>query len=29
MVAANATMPEATFNSLNWYVEGIDGSVPK
>jgi simple sugar transport system substrate-binding protein len=29
MVAANAVMPEATFNSLNWYVEGIDGSVPK
>jgi simple sugar transport system substrate-binding protein len=29
MVAANAKMPEATFNSLNWYVDGIDGSVPK
>jgi basic membrane protein A and related proteins len=29
MVAASAKMPEATFNSLNWYVEGIDGSVPK
>jgi basic membrane protein A and related proteins len=29
MVAANAVMPAATFNSLNWYVEGIDGSVPK
>lgn len=29
MVAANAAMPPATFNSLNWYVEGIDGSVPK
>jgi basic membrane protein A len=29
MVAAGATMPEATFSSLNWYVEGIDGSVPK
>jgi basic membrane protein A len=29
MVAAGAAMPEATFNSLNWYVEGIDGSVPK
>jgi basic membrane protein A len=29
MVAANAVMPEATFNSLNWYVEGIEGSVPK
>jgi simple sugar transport system substrate-binding protein len=29
MVAANATMPQATFDSLNWYVDGIDGSVPK
>jgi basic membrane protein A and related proteins len=29
MVAAGAVMPEATFSSLNWYVEGIDGSVPK
>jgi basic membrane protein A and related proteins len=29
MVAGNAIMPGATFNSLNWYVEGIDGSVPK
>ncbi|MDB5606004.1 MAG: family transporter substrate-binding protein [Bradyrhizobium sp.] len=29
MVAANAAMPDATFNSLNWYVDGIDGSVPK
>jgi basic membrane protein A len=29
MVAAGATMPEAMFGSLNWYVEGIDGSVPK
>jgi basic membrane protein A and related proteins len=29
MVAANATMAPATFNSLNWYVDGIDGSVPK
>ena len=29
MVAANAVMPEASFNSMNWYVEGIDGSVPK
>src|SRR5271170_7837617 len=29
MVAANTVMPQATFNSLNWYVEGIDGSVPK
>jgi simple sugar transport system substrate-binding protein len=29
MVAAGTVMPEATFNSLNWYVDGIDGSVPK
>ncbi len=29
MVAAGSTMPEATFSSLNWYVAGIDGSVPK
>ena len=29
MVAAGAAMPEATFNSLNWYVEGIEGSIPK
>src|SRR5271163_3013778 len=29
LVAAGAAMPDATFNSLNWYVEGIDGSVPK
>jgi len=29
MVAANATISEAAFNSMNWYVEGIDGSIPK
>jgi basic membrane protein A len=29
MVAAGSVMPDATFNSLNWYVEGIEGSVPK
>ena len=29
MVAAGAVMPDATFNSLNWYVDGIDGSIPK
>jgi basic membrane protein A and related proteins len=29
LVAANATMAPATFNSLNVYVDGIDGSVPK
>jgi simple sugar transport system substrate-binding protein len=29
MVAAGAAMPDATFSSLNWYVDGIEGSVPK
>ena len=29
LVAAGATMAPATFNSLNVYVDGIDGSVPK
>src|SRR5271168_1425272 len=29
MVAAGAVMTPETFNSLNWYVDGIDGSVPK
>lgn len=29
MVAPGSVMPEKTFNSLNWYVEGIEGSVPK
>src|ERR1700722_16423333 len=29
MVAAGATMTPETFNSLNWYVDGIEGSVPK
>jgi simple sugar transport system substrate-binding protein len=29
MVASGAVMPDATFSSLNWYVEGIEGSVPK
>jgi basic membrane protein A len=29
LVPAGKTMAEATFNSLNMYVDGIDGSVPK
>jgi basic membrane protein A and related proteins len=29
MVAAGTVMPEKVFNSLNWYVDGIEGSVPK
>jgi simple sugar transport system substrate-binding protein len=29
LVAAGATMAQATFDSLNMYVEGIDGSIPK
>jgi basic membrane protein A and related proteins len=29
MVAAGAVMPENVFSSLNWYVEGVEGSVPK
>jgi basic membrane protein A len=29
MVAAGAVMPDATFGSLNWYVDGIEGSIPK
>ena len=29
MVAASATMADATASSLNWYVEGIEGSIPK
>ncbi len=29
MVAAGATMADATASSLNWYVEGIEGSIPK
>jgi basic membrane protein A and related proteins len=29
MVAAGAKMPDAMFNSLSMYVEGIDGTVPK
>ncbi|SHJ53100.1 nucleoside-binding protein [Bradyrhizobium lablabi] len=29
MVAAGSVMPDATFSSLNWYVDGIEGSVPK
>jgi hypothetical protein len=28
MVVSGATMPEATFSSLNWYVEGIDVVFP-
>jgi basic membrane protein A and related proteins len=29
MVAAGGVMADAIFNSLNWYVDGIEGSVPK
>lgn len=29
MVPAGGKMSDATFNSLNWYVEGVEGSVPK
>jgi basic membrane protein A and related proteins len=29
MVASGAAMPDATFSSLNWYVDGIEGSIPK
>ena len=29
MVAAGTAMPDKVFNSLNWYVDGIEGSVPK
>jgi basic membrane protein A and related proteins len=29
MVAAGGVMPDATFNSLNWYVDGVEGGVPK
>jgi len=29
MVAAGAAMADATASSLNWYVEGIEGSIPK
>src|SRR5258708_4832191 len=29
MVAAGSVMPDATFSSLNWYVQGIEGNVPK
>jgi basic membrane protein A and related proteins len=29
MVAAGSVMPDKTFNSLNWYVEGVEASVPK
>jgi basic membrane protein A and related proteins len=29
MVAAGSVMPDKTFSSLNWYVEGVEGSVPK
>ena len=28
-VPAGAKMPEKDFMSINWYVEGIDGTVPK
>jgi basic membrane protein A and related proteins len=29
LVAAGSNMPDAMFNSLSSYVEGIDGSIPK
>ncbi|WP_207234420.1 MULTISPECIES: BMP family ABC transporter substrate-binding protein [unclassified Bradyrhizobium] len=29
MVPAGGKMSEATFSSLNWYVEGVEGTVPK
>jgi basic membrane protein A and related proteins len=29
MVAAGATMADATASSLNWFVEGIEGNIPK
>lgn len=28
-VATGATLPEADLMSMNWYVEGVEGSVPK
>jgi len=28
-VAAGAKMPEAEFMSINWYVDGVEGTVPK
>ena len=28
-LAAGKVLPDAEFNSLNWYVSGIEGSVPK
>jgi basic membrane protein A and related proteins len=28
-VTAGTVMPDKTFSSLNWYVEGVEGSVPK
>ena len=29
MVAAGSIMPDKMHSSLNWYVEGIEGSIPK
>jgi basic membrane protein A and related proteins len=29
MVPAGSAMPEKIFSSLNWYVDGVEGSVPK
>jgi basic membrane protein A and related proteins len=29
MVAAGGPMPEKIFSSLNWYVDGVEGSIPK
>jgi simple sugar transport system substrate-binding protein len=28
-VAAGAVLPFSEVMSINWYVEGIDGSIPK
>jgi simple sugar transport system substrate-binding protein len=29
MVAAGSVMSDGTFNSLDWYVEGVEGSLSK
>jgi simple sugar transport system substrate-binding protein len=28
-VAAGSSLPERDLMSMNWYVEGVEGSVPK
>jgi hypothetical protein len=28
-VVAAATLPQKDMMSINWYVEGVEGSVPK